>query len=189
MLRQSILAILLIFVSTLGSVHSNASVHSKGSVENKLKILGDDRWTHWPWRLAQPIPWSDIQGIWKVEGSENVSYFSFKKIYGRNSDLRQISLKQIDPESCQVIGSGVGIEKGSFIYAQITNEDGAIFRLNLSAFKCSDSPLLPNEKNDCVDSMMVLSIGEVSVANLDQMLHMRIQKLTSDLNENICFIK
>lgn len=189
-MRQSILAILLIFMSTLCSVHSNAAVHSKASIDKKLKILGDDRWTHWPWRLAQPIPWNDIQGIWKIEGSgESVSYFSFKKIYGKNNDLHQISLKQIDPESCKVIGSGVGIEKGSFIYAQITNEDGAIFRLNLSAFKCSDSPLLPDEKNDCVDSMMVLSIGELSVANLDQMDHMRIQKLTSDLNQNICLIK
>jgi hypothetical protein len=190
MLRQLLLATL-IFVSAGCSLQSQASAKAKAPVQQqgKTNLQSDDRWTHWPWRLAQPIPWSDIQGIWKVEDGDYVSYFTFRKIYRAGSDVRQISVRQIDPSGCQVVARGVGIEKGSFIYSQMTSEDGGIYRLNLSVFKCADSPLSTMEQQKCSDSMVVLSMGELSAQNLDQMIHMRIMKVSSDLTQNVCLNK
>lgn len=182
MLRRLLVISFLIFSGAAYSISAAASTQLTMHAGQN-----DDRWTHWPWRLAQPIPWGDIQGGWKVEDGEYVSYFTFRKIYRQSNQVRQISVKQIDPQGCQVIARGVGIEKGAFIYAQMTSSDGGIYRLNLSAFKCSDSPLSPEEKKDCADSMMVLSMGELSAQNLDQMIHMRIIKVSSDLSQNVCF--
>lgn len=180
MFRRIFLAFL-IFIASTSTVWAQAYGQSGG-----LITMSDDRWTHWPWRLAQPFPWSDIQGTWRVEESDYVSYFVFKKFVQPNKKVLQIRVKQIDPNNCMVIASGVGIEKGGFIYAQMTSNTGNIFRLNLSAFKRSELPLPPQPEGSITDSVMVLSMGELSVENFDEMIHMQIVKVSSELNDKVC---
>jgi len=178
MFRHILLATLLIFSGLTYSQHVRAD-------DERVMPTSDDRWTHWPWRLAQPFPWSDIQGTWKVEQDDYVSYFIFKVVQLKNG-VKQVQVKQFDGANCRQIATGVGIEKGSLVFAQMTSKSGKIYRLNLTAFKRSDSPQPPLQGGVYTESVMVLSMGEISQQNLEDMIHMQIVKISAHLDQRAC---
>ena len=176
-----LLATLLVF-STL-----TASAASTQADEEHVMPASDDHWTHWPWSAAQPFPWSDVQGTWKVEKDDYVSYFIFKVVQLK-SGVKQVQIRQIDGVTCRVIATGVGLEKGSWVYAQMTSKAGKVYRLNLTAFKRSeDLPQVPLQGNVYTDDVMVLSMGELDDSTLDDMVHMQIIKVSVNLNKEACF--
>lgn len=184
MFRYILLATLLIF-SSVTTYTAQAHAQQASSDDEHVMPASDDRWTHWPWRLAQPFPWSDIQGTWKVEQEDYVSYFVFKVVQQKNG-VKQVQVKQIDGEQCRTIATGVGVEKGTLVYAQMTSKAGKIYRLNLTAFRRSDSPQPPLEGSVYTESVMVLSMGELSQVNLDDMVHMQIVKVSDHLDQKAC---
>lgn len=179
MFRHILLATLLVFSSVAFTARAFAVD------EEHVMPASDDRWTHWPWRLAQPFPWSDIQGTWKVEQGDYVSYFILKVVQ-QKSGVKQVQVKQVDGANCKVIATGVGIEKGTLVYAQMTSKAGKIYRLNLTAFKRSDSPQPPLQGSVYTESVMVLSMGELSQQNLEDMVHMQIVKVSAHLDQKAC---
>lgn len=180
-----LLATLLVFASLTASAYSQQS-----QIEERVmpaKPTSDDRWTHWPWSSRQPFPWSDLQGTWKVEKDDYVSYFIFRVVQVK-AGVKQVQIRQIDGISCRVIASGVGLEKGSLVYAQMTSRAGKVYRLNLSAFKRTDDlPQVPLQGNVYTDDVMVLSMGEFSNDDLEDMVHMQIVKVSMNLNKEACF--
>jgi hypothetical protein len=178
-----LIATLLVFSSLAASAYSQQA-QIEEHVMPTMPTSKDDHWTHWPWSLAQPFPWSDLQGTWKVEKDDYVSYFVFKVVQLR-SGVKQVQVRQIDGVTCKAIATGVGLEKGSLVYAQMTSRSGKVYRLNLTAFKRSDSPQPPLKGNVYTDAVMVLSMGELD-NDLDDMVHMQIVKISVGLNKQAC---
>ncbi|MDG0815105.1 hypothetical protein [Bdellovibrio svalbardensis] len=182
MLRHILLATLIAF----SGLTAHAVTSSYLQDEEQIMPAGD-RWTPFPWNFknAQPFPWSDIQGTWKVEQDSFISYFSFKVIQQKNG-VRQLKVKQYDGESCRLLATGVGIEKGQLVYAQMTSKSGKIYRVSLTAFKRSDSPQPPLQGNVYTESVMVLSIGELNQVSVEDMMHTQILKVSSQLDQKSC---
>lgn len=99
---------------------------------------GDD--THpWPWGFEVKFPWDEVQGIWRAENDGKVLYFSFRRV-----QEKRVKIKQLDFETCTVIGSGQGLERDKTLVAQIvTNRSVEPYNLTIYAFNEEDSPKPP----------------------------------------------
>lgn len=93
----------------------------------------------WPWSFAVNFPWNDVQGIWRLEKGDDVLYFSFRRI-----QAKRIKIKQIDIDTCDVVGIGQGLEKDKTIVSQIRNTfTNQTYNLTIYAFNEEDSPEPP----------------------------------------------
>ncbi len=183
MLRHILLATLIAFSSF--AAHA---VTSSSQQDDEQVMPAGDRWTPFPWNFknAQLFPWWDIQGIWKVDQDNFTSYFSFKVVQQKNG-LKQLKVKQYDGDSCRLLATGVGTERGQFVYAQMTSkQSGKTYRVGLTAFKRSDSPQPPLQGNVYTESVMVLSMGEMSQTSIEDMMHTQISKVSSELDPKSC---
>ncbi|WP_413585676.1 hypothetical protein [Bdellovibrio sp. HCB274] len=171
MLRHILLAALLIF-SSVG--HANPSQEEGGIIPT-----GDNRPIPWPWSAAQPFPWDDIQGLWRVEQDDYVSYFAFKVVKEKTSGGRQLMVRQIDGETRRVLAEGVGFEREKIILAQMTSCGGSTYRLKLTSFNLENSPQPPGLGNLYKNSVMVLSLGSLEARTTSEMIHLQLSKVSS----------
>ncbi|WP_413559036.1 hypothetical protein [Bdellovibrio sp. HCB209] len=177
-----------ILLATLLFVSSMAHAHVPGFQEDgNIMPSGDNRPVPWPWSLAQPFPWDDIQGLWKVEQDNYVSYFAFKSVR-QASGGRQLLVRQIDGETRRVLAEGVGFESGKVILAQMTSCGGTTYNLKVTSFKREDSPQAPVMGNLYTGSVMVLSIGDLNARSISDMVHLQLTKVASRIKftENSC---
>lgn len=114
---------------------------------------GDD---YWPWGLARPFPWKDIQGTWRAETvNGSYTYFSFAVVRSEKAakQLRVVQYKNL--ESCEVMARGVGREYDNQINAQMTSKaDGVSFRILMAAFDPKDLA----EPVSCTGAVMGMSM-------------------------------
>lgn len=146
----------------------------------------DDRWVPWPFHLAQPFPWQSIQGIWRVESGDYVSYFAFKVVNRKTGNVRQLQVKQYDGETCRVIATGVGLERSQKVFAQMTSRAGMTYRVQLTALSKADSPVQPVEGIVPLEEVMVLSMGNLENPVQQSMHHMQIVKISPSLSLRQC---
>lgn len=185
MLRSILLAAIL-FCSVLSfSGHSVAAPTQ--DEDEQIMPSNDDRWVPWPWSLAQPFPWGDIQGLWKVEHGDFTSYFSLKIVRLKSTGVRQLQVKQYDGDTCRMIASGVGIERSEKVFAQMTSKLGKIYRVQLTAFQEKDAPEPPLRIGMPLDAVMVLSMGTLDVRGPEDMVHMQIAKISHFVTQRQCF--
>ncbi|WII72660.1 hypothetical protein QJS83_02100 [Bdellovibrio sp. 22V] len=181
MLRSILLATLMI----LSSLTLPTSAYAQPDEEHVMPA-SDDRWVPWPWTLAQPFPWGDIQGLWKVEQGDFVSYFALKVVRQKSTGIRQLQVKQFDGDTCRVLATGVGIERNQKVLAQMTSKGGTTYRVELTAFSEKDSPIPPLKSNVPVHAVMVLSMGALDNHKIDDMVHMQIMKISAHLTQRVC---
>ena len=158
--------------------HANEDDHIMPSI--------DDRWVPWPFHLAQPFPWQSIQGVWKVESGDYVSYFAFKVVNRKVANVRQLQVKQYDGETCRIIATGVGLERNQKVFAQMTSKAGMTYRVQLTALSKEDSPVQPAEGVVPFEEVMVLSMGSLEVGSPQEMHHMQIVKISPLLTLKQC---
>ncbi|MGZ3770854.1 MAG: hypothetical protein ACXVCP_14890 [Bdellovibrio sp.] len=188
MLRSKFLIILILF-SWLMPNASFAS-HDKDAVMPVLR----DPWVPWPWALALPFPWDDIQGLWKAEDGDFVSYFAFKVVCDKpeckcepGKDFCQLKVRQYDSTTCRLLADGAGIESTHKVLAQMTSMvTGMIYRVDLTSFSEKDSPLPPLKSDVPIHGVMVISIGEFNVSSPDEMVHMQIRKISANQYQRFC---
>jgi hypothetical protein len=178
MLRHILLATILAFSSL-----SYAGM-TPNDEQGPVLPTSDDHWTTWPWSLAQPFPWEDIQGLWKVETGDYVSYFAFKVVKQKASGGRLLQVKQIDGNTRKVLAEGPGFETGQMVLAQMTSCGGGTYSVKLTSFKREDSPQPPLMSNLYKSSVMVLSIGDLDSRSTDDMSHFQITKVSSRFRFN-----
>ncbi|WP_413576237.1 hypothetical protein ACLVWU_17795 [Bdellovibrio sp. HCB290] len=171
MLRHILLAALLIF-SSVGYAHTSDD-------EGGIMPSGDNRPIPWPWSAAQPFPWDDIQGLWRVEQDDYVSYFAFKVVKEKTGGGRQLFVRQIDGETRRVLAEGVGFETGKVILAQMTSCGGTTYRLTLTSFDLEKSPQPPGLGNLYKNSVMVLSLGSLEARSTSEMINLQLFKVSS----------
>ncbi|WP_413292274.1 hypothetical protein ACLSU7_12790 [Bdellovibrio sp. HCB185ZH] len=178
MLRHIFLAALLIFSSVSHAQASSYHAHAWDYDEGSIMPSGDNRPVPWPWTLAQPFPWDDIQGLWKVEQDNYVSYFAFK-VVKQASGGRQLLVRQIDGETRRVLAEGPGFERDNIVFAQMTSCGGATYRLKLTSFKREDSPQPPVMGNLYTGSVMVLSMSDLGDKSAYYIAHLQLTKVSS----------
>ncbi|KYG66540.1 hypothetical protein AZI86_05710 [Bdellovibrio bacteriovorus] len=165
---------------------SVASTISQGDYEEHV-MPANDRWVPWPWSSRQPIPWSDIQGLWKVEQDDFISYFSFKVVTLKSTGIRQLQVKQFDGDSCKVLSNGVGVETNKKILAQMTSKSGNIYRVELTAFSEEDlrkEDIPPLRGGIPTREAMVLSLSPIDSS---EVYHMQIVKISAFVTQKFCF--
>ncbi len=183
MLRYILLATA-ISISSLAltsQAHAQYQVYSQD--EEHITPTSDTRPVPWPWSRAQPFPWFDIQGLWKVEQDDFISYFTFRVVKERATGERQLRVKQIDGLNCREIANGVGVAVGSErsqrILARMKSKAGTDYRVQITAFAEQDSPERPLQGNIPVQSVMVVSISSADGPRpISTPVHMQIMKVS-----------
>lgn len=135
---------------------------------------GDD---YWPWSLAIPFPWNDIQGLWKAEYENgSTSYFSFT-VVRREKEVKQIKVVQyLDLNKCEVLARGVGREYDKQINAQMISANNMTFRLLMAAF---DASSLPKQQQTCSGSVMAMSLIPFGHGFLNKAYNMPLFKVAN----------
>ncbi len=144
---------------------SQAQVRQDGKYCNDTQTTrgpGDD--THpWPWGFEVKFPWDDVQGIWRTQKDGKTLYFSFRRV-----QTKRVKIKQIDFETCDVVGTGQGLERDRTIVAQIRNTySNETYNLTVYAFNEEDSPEPPilNQVNQ--DHVIVARINSLDRPDIE----------------------
>lgn len=171
-------------------ISSQAMAHTVVEENEEHVMPASDRWTPWPWKQALTFPWTDVQGLWKVEQDEFISYFSFKVVQHKSTGIRQLQVKQFDGDSCRVLATGVGIETDKKILAQMTSKGGMIYRVELTAFSEKDllrSDIIPVKGGIPTNGVLVLSMSTFDSPEPDSKFHMQIMKISTFVTQKSCF--
>lgn len=176
MLQKLIAALLFVFIA--------APVNAGSDYQEEVVIptADDVRPVPWPWRLAQPFPWTDVQGLWKVEEGDYTTYFSLKVIKTK-SGVNHLQVKQYDGETCRILATGVGIERGSRVLAQMSTRH-AVYRVQFTTFSEEDSPLPKLKSDSPLDGVMVLSMGALD--SFEDMIHIQIARISPFISQKFC---
>jgi len=89
----------------------------------------------WPWGQEIIFPWSGIQGIWQVSGSNCSTLFMFRLIQ-QTATERVLDITEYDPSLCAVVARGKGIESNRVVRAVLAGANGS-FEMTIHAFKQS----------------------------------------------------
>lgn len=94
----------------------------------------------WPWSVAQPFPWDNIQGYWQL-GDDQFSFLRAEVVNPTNKRKKILSLSIHDGGPCSApIAKGTGyihIAEKNVVVALIT--DGVYqYRLKIAKFNSSD---------------------------------------------------
>lgn len=104
-----------------------------------IRGVGDDP-IPWPWGMEMPFPWSFVQGVWLVEQSGFKAYFAFRIVKSKEG-LRQLEVRQVDPQNCLLLAQGVGFEANRIVRAQMTARNGVSYRVTLRSFNEKSIPV------------------------------------------------
>jgi hypothetical protein len=156
--------------------------------DDQILPTGDNRPVPFPMGTVDKFPWSSIQGLWKVEQGDYVSYFAFKKVRASKGMHRQLQVRQIDFRSCEELATGVGYENstGTRVLAQMTaKKSGTPYRLVLTSVR-EEVPEFPPHASS-MQSVMVLSLGLGSSDVVkDDMVHIEITKVSTHQAPKAC---
>ena len=150
-MRNFLLILTMIFLgfTTMANAQS-------GLLCDSARISGGDAW---PWSIAKPFPWDNIQGYWKL-GDDNYSYLSAKVLSTTNS-RKILSLSVLDDGVCSkpyAKGTGyVDVTEKNVVRALVT--DGLYkYQLKLALFDSRDLV----GQNSCSANIMALSIQVIA---------------------------
>lgn len=179
---------ILLTATVLISFGLSSLAHAENPDDHILPT-GDNRPVPFPMGTVDKFPWSSIQGLWKVEQGDYVSYFAFKKVRASKGMHRQLQVRQIDFKSCEELANGVGFENpsGTRVLAQMTaKKSGISYRLVLTSVS-EETPDYPPH-GPAMQSVMVLSLGLGSgeVVKNDDMVHMEITKVSTHQEPKTC---
>lgn len=173
MLNKLITALLFVIVA----VPVSAQVNSP----DEVAVPTDNRPVPIPWGLAQPFPWTDVQGLWKVEQDNYTTYFSLKVIKQKQS-VNHLEIKQYDGETCRILTRGVGIERGNRVLAQMSAR-GETYRVQFTVFSEDDLRWAKLKSESPYDGIMVLSMGAL---DSPEMTHIQIARISPFISQKFC---
>ena len=93
-------------------------------------------------------------------------------------------VREIDPDTCEVIATGVGYELNKIVRAQMTTDTGSSFRIAVRAFREQDSP--QTMAGPIVTAqVMVLSIMSIATDSAPP-FHVQIGKVSESIDLKKC---
>lgn len=111
----------------------------------------------WPWDFAVKFPWENVQGVWRAQKDGRSVYFMFRRV-----QPKRIKIKQIDVNTCEVVGIGQGYERAkTVIVAQMIGQRGNPYNFTLYAFNEEDSPEPPILSKVGTEQVIVVRINSL----------------------------
>lgn len=186
--------ILMLIFSLSSQVGANTESFNLTHENTQCSLTQTQGGDAWPWSVAQPFPWNNIEGYWKLGDQDELSYIK-ARITSTTSKRKILSL--------QVLGNGLCTKptaKGTgFVDAAEKNVVRAIlsdglyqYQVLLGMFDMRDL----TGKNMCTENIMAVSmqvVGRAKKANdnklgpLDPSItgthNMVLKKVTADVDE------
>ena len=168
---------------------------SYGQASCDIKIQGGV--DNWPWNVAQPFPWTTIQGIWKLSSDSSDMYFRLR-VTNSNSVRKLLKIEKIANGNCVTpVANGVGYinsdEKN--VVRMIMSDKNLRYQLKLAMFDTKDlanvagAPVCDGEEQVLAASMQVIGrMGKLRMplkAASNQAENMILTKVTGTL-DSIC---
>ncbi len=92
-------------------------------------------WVPFPWSIPQEFPWEGVQGTWRSFESNPDLVFTLKVIKQKNSMGKLLSIKVIDPKTCQIIAQGNGLERSHVVKGQLNSKKFGVLRVAFGSFE------------------------------------------------------
>jgi hypothetical protein len=169
------------FATSSPSVSGNIDAAQECSA--KIKGGGVDGF---PWSIAQPFPWSDIQGVWKLRDGVNPFYLK-AKVIRTTSNRKILSLSVITEGNCaKPIAQGLGYVDFSErnVVRAIMNDGSAKYQIKIASFDVRD---LEMDAYTCGEEHVVAaSIQPIGLIRNSSRLGLRD---TESLTENVVLKK
>ncbi len=132
------------------------SIAQSLSNENRLTNLNyeSDLLNFWgdirpiPWGYELPFPWDNISGVWRARHGDDgnfFTYFDFNIVRESHTGERQLSVRQIDFNTCQVVAKGVGREWDKVVDVFMSTIRGGAYSLRIRSFSSKDYPIRPDQ--------------------------------------------
>ena len=118
--------------------------------------------TPFPWGNEIPIAQNMLQGVWAPISIECGTYFSFELSEPTSKrPQRIVTVKQFDPDTCNILASGVGYELEKVFYVSMVGPNGRAFDLTIRAFnrkelKKTDDPYSQDSQTFDVKHPLIL---------------------------------
>ena len=122
----------------------------------------------WPWASAVNIPLRDLRGVWRSTNSDDFFIFEY---HSNNTGDGYLYITLYDPNSCEVLGTGMGDESDRAVYGQLALNQGGNYSFSVYAFNKNDvlstmgskegseSELLNSGISDFVMAMSLFPVG------------------------------
>lgn len=124
-----------------------------------------------PWSVAKPFPWADIQGVWKLRDGA-LPYYLKAKVIRTTSNRKILSLSVISVGSCsRPIAQGLGYVDFSErnVVRAIMNDGISKYQMKVASFDVRD---LEIDSSSCGDNVVVALIQPIgSIRNHRGLLH------------------
>ena len=132
-------------ISTPASAPSQCSIKIQGGVDG------------FPWSIARPFPWTDIQGIWKLKDGV-VPYYLKAKIIRTTTNRKTLKLMIVSDGDCsRPVATGVGFidfsEKN--VVRAIISDGMSKYQMKLALFNIKD---LAENAQGCDEDVMAASL-------------------------------
>jgi hypothetical protein len=186
---KTITLILTVFILGFSTITTTAHAQAACSSIN-TKGGGVDVW---PWSVAQPFPWDNIQGYWKIQNEEN-SYIK-ARILSATNNFKLLAISIYGDGYCSkpyATGRGyIDITEKNVVRAIIS--DGTYeYQLKLGLFNFAD---ISDNGGSCKKNVMAASMqvigtspgdGEDQVVDSDVMevQNMMLKKVTVNLSKD-----
>lgn len=169
MKTKSLLGLILIAFSPLLFAQSYISAPPISSVDDSSSTISG--WQEcnakiqggvdgFPWSVAKPFPWADIQGVWKLR--DGVSpYYLKAKVVRTTSNRKILNLSIVSEGNCsRPIAQGLGYVDFSErnVVRAIMNDGIAKYQMKLASFDVRD---LEIDAPSCGENVIVASIQAI----------------------------
>ena len=163
---KKIMPIILSFILCIGLFTKESySLPTSNNLKTSARdyvIHGED-FVPIPWGYELPITWYSLTGTWMLKQSRQTasSYFTFQAI-NNNKTNKMLYIQQIDPNSCQILGTGVASQLDlKIIYATLRSAvNNQVYRINFRNFDANsfNSMVLPSFQGH----IMMMSIAPIN---------------------------
>lgn len=113
-----------------------------------------------PWSVAKPFPWADIQGVWKLRDNGNPAFLK-AKVIRTTSNRKILSLSVIGEGNCaKPLAQGIGYVDFSErnVVRAIMNDGVSKYQMKLASFDVRD---LEIDSFTCGENVVVASIQSI----------------------------
>lgn len=134
----------LLFVS-VSQAQKTCNIQTQGGIDT------------WPWQYAEPFPWDNIQGIWKLSTDSSDVYFKMK-VTGQNKKGKILAISKFSTKNClKSLASGVGFV-GSWeknIVRGVISDKALRYQITLGLFETKQ---LSDDVSSCGDQVLAASM-------------------------------
>ena len=145
-MKFTITSLFLILFASLSFAQSSCDFFIQGGVDT------------WPWNVAQPFPWTTIQGVWKLNSDSSNTFFRIK-VTNSTSDKKILAVEKVTAGNCKSpVAKGIGYINSSEknVVRMIMSDKTLRYQLTLGMF---DAKVLANNGiSVCGDQVLIANM-------------------------------